>query len=450
MSAVAVIGGACCALLALGANLPPGALGGSAFLASVPATTLCFFGVNLQVCTRRSLRPATTTAPHSPGGTTAKASTLPHPNPNPNTTPSPSSLTCPPAQAAVTDLLAEGRYTAAMAAAPWSGADLVSLVWGCVQASAHGRAPDRPAPRGTRQGGAALRRARADSWRAPLSLPPNCAASGGLVSLGSAGGLGGGQRPAAAALPARRFPLAAGTRAALATAHPTERRAPRPQPPPHRPKRHAPSPLRSLAPALSAPLRSSRCVRCCRSRRRASSATCGCRPASAACSGTSSQPTRASSHWWVRRASACSCCCCCALRAAPCPRAPHSPTPRAPHPGSGGPDGAVQPGHRRAQPRQRAPRAAARRLARRLGAALRPRLLGAAAHPRQGQPVRARCHARPPSPSPQPLPKLLARGAAEGQLARARLAPGQSPPSLGTIRARPLPSFPYPHALLPL
>jgi len=82
MTAVSVVGAAACALLAVATNVPSIWQSGSP-LVSVPAITLDFMGVNLQ--------------------------------------------------GAVVDLLAEGRYTAAMAQAPLSGSDLVSWVWACVQ-----------------------------------------------------------------------------------------------------------------------------------------------------------------------------------------------------------------------------------------------------------------------------------------------------------------------------
>jgi hypothetical protein len=82
MSAVSIVGAVSCGLLALATNVPSLWSGGTG-LASVGAITLYFVGVNLQ--------------------------------------------------ASVVDLLAEGQYTAAMAAAPWSGSDCVSWVWACVQ-----------------------------------------------------------------------------------------------------------------------------------------------------------------------------------------------------------------------------------------------------------------------------------------------------------------------------
>ncbi|KAG8458950.1 hypothetical protein KFE25_004284 [Diacronema lutheri] len=78
MTAVSLVGGISCVALAI---VTSGAISSQP---SVLFVTLCFLGVNLQ--------------------------------------------------AAVVDLLAEGRYTAAMAEAPWSGSDCVSWVWACVQA----------------------------------------------------------------------------------------------------------------------------------------------------------------------------------------------------------------------------------------------------------------------------------------------------------------------------
>lgn len=82
MTAVSVVGALSCGLLAVATTVPSVWTSGAA-IASIPGITLEFVGVNLQ--------------------------------------------------GAVVDLLAEGSYTKAMADKPWSGSDLVSWVWACVQ-----------------------------------------------------------------------------------------------------------------------------------------------------------------------------------------------------------------------------------------------------------------------------------------------------------------------------